>query len=191
MAPGAERGTVKPTEPATKERQPQRIEVHNAGAIDPTKIKPRGFLLGNTFCRKFISGLNSAGAVGKTSVRYAQYLALATGKKITDEHMHQRCKVLIVCLEDSLNEVKRRIAACMLHHRISPSEVDGWLFYCAPRGLKLLATNQHGVLARGLLHTELTTVIKDYAIDLVGVDPFVKAHGVPRMITTRLTKSAS
>jgi len=45
----------------TKDSRP-RIEVHNAGAIDPTKIPPRGFLLGTTFCRKFISGLNSAGA---------------------------------------------------------------------------------------------------------------------------------
>ena len=163
----------------TKDSRP-RIEVHNAGAIDPTKIPPRGFLLGTTFCRKFISGLNSAGAVGKTSIRYAQYLALATGRKeITDEHVHHRCKVLITCLEDSLDEVKRRIAACMLHHRISPSEVDGWLFYCTPRGLKLLEADPRGVLARGALQSELTTVIKDYGIGLVGLDPFVKAHGVP------------
>jgi hypothetical protein len=37
------------------------IEVHNAGDIDPTKIPPRGWLLGTTFCRQFISGLNAAG----------------------------------------------------------------------------------------------------------------------------------
>jgi hypothetical protein len=56
--------------------------------------------------------------------------------------------------------------------------VAGWLFYCTPRGLKLLEADRHGALARGELHAELQTVIATHEIDLVGLDPFVKAHGV-------------
>jgi hypothetical protein len=46
------------------------IEVHDAGDIDPTAIPPRGWLLGTTFCRKFISGLVAEGTAGKTAIRY-------------------------------------------------------------------------------------------------------------------------
>ena len=41
---------------------------------------PRGWLLGNVFCRQFLSSLFGDGAVGKTAVRYAQGLSLATGR---------------------------------------------------------------------------------------------------------------
>jgi len=42
--------------------------------LDP--IPPRGWLLGNTFCRGFLSSLMAAGGTGKTALRIAQALAL-------------------------------------------------------------------------------------------------------------------
>jgi 5S rRNA maturation endonuclease (ribonuclease M5) len=157
-----------------------KITVYNAGDIDPKKIPPRGWLVGTTFCRKFISGLIGAGTAGKTTVRYAQLLGAATKRNLTGEHVHVRCRVLIVCLEDDLNEVKRRISAAMLHHKIDPAEVDGWLYYCCPRGLKLLQASTDGGRAPiiGALYTELRTICKELSIDLLSIDPFVKAHGV-------------
>src|ERR1700737_1309146 len=76
------------------------VKVHDAGDIDVAKIPPRGWLLGTTFCRKFISGLIAEGGAGKTAIRYVQYLAAASGRPITGEHVHVRSRVLIVCLED-------------------------------------------------------------------------------------------
>ena len=156
------------------------IAVYDAGDIDPAAIPPRGWLLGVSFARKFISGVVSEGGAGKTAVRYAQYLAAASGRSITKEHVHVRSRVLIACFEDDLAEVQRRIAAAMLHHGVSPNEIRGWLHYCVPRGLKLLATNprnDHDAIA-GELHTELRRVAHALKIDLVSIDPFVKAHGV-------------
>jgi hypothetical protein len=157
-----------------------KIVVYNAGDIDPTKIPPRGWLLGVTFCRKFISGLIGAGTAGKTTVRYTQLLAAATGRDLTGEHVHVRCRVLIVCLEDDLNEVKRRLSAAMLHHKIDPAGVDGWLYYCCPRGLKLLQASTLGGRAPiiGALYIELRDICKRLSIDILSIDPFVKAHGV-------------
>jgi hypothetical protein len=154
------------------------IEVNDAGEIDITKIPPRGWLLGVSFCRKFISGLISEGGGGKTAIRYAQYLSVASARKLTGEHVHTRCRVLIVCLEDDLDEVRRRIGAAMLRHGIIPADVKGWLFYCSPRGLKLLQTDPRGVRTIGQLHGELQNIIGRLKIDLVGIDPFIKAHGV-------------
>src|SRR3982074_2108539 len=44
--------------------------------LDP--IPPRAWLLSTTFCREFVSSLLAAGATGKTALRIAQLLALAT-----------------------------------------------------------------------------------------------------------------
>jgi hypothetical protein len=156
----------------------EHLQVHDAGDIDVTKIPPRGWLLGVTFCRKFISGLIGEGGVGKTAIRCVQYLAAASGRNLTEEHVHRRCRVLIVCLEDSLDEVKRRIGAAMLQHRVSPEDVKGWLFYCTPKGLKLLQNDPRGGRIIGQLHSELKAAIAELKIDIVAIDPFVKAHGV-------------
>jgi hypothetical protein len=154
------------------------IQIYDAGDIEIAKIPPRGWLLGVSFCRKFISGLIAEGGAGKTAIRYAQYLAAASGRNLTGEHVHHRCRVLIVCLEDDIDEVKRRIGAAMLHHGVTLDELRGWVFYCAPRGLKLLQTDPRGGRTIGTLHHELREVIQARQIDILGIDPFVKAHGV-------------
>jgi hypothetical protein len=46
----------------------------------------------------------------------AQLLSLATGRPLTGEHVFQRCRVLIVSLEDDADELRRRVLAAMLHH---------------------------------------------------------------------------
>ena len=156
-----------------------RLQIYDAGDIDPAQIPPRAWLLGVSFCRKFLSGLIGEGGVGKTAIRYAQYLAGATGRKdITGEHVHHRFRTLIVCLEDDLHEVQRRLAAVMLHHRVHPEEIRGWISYCTPIGLKLLREGHRGELVIGELHEELKTAVEARHSDLVGIDPFVKAHGV-------------
>jgi hypothetical protein len=156
----------------------QRIAFHNAGEICAERIPPRGWLLGTTFCRRFLSGLIGSGAVGKTTVRYAQYLAATTGRNLTGEHVHHRSRVLILCLEDDLSEVQRRIAAAMLLHRVEREEVDGWLFYATPKGLKILQADPQNGRIVGPLFAELRDLVRDLQIDIVSIDPFVKAHGV-------------
>ncbi len=44
---------------------------------DDAPIEPRGWLLGNVYCRRFVSSLLAEGGAGKTAVRTAQALALA------------------------------------------------------------------------------------------------------------------
>ena len=92
---------------------------------DDAPIPPRGWLLGNVFCRRFVSSLLAEGGAGKTALRVAQGLALATGRPITGEHVFQRCRVLIVSLEDDKDELRRRVRAAMLHHGISQDDVLG------------------------------------------------------------------
>jgi hypothetical protein len=141
---------------------------------------PRGWLLGNTFCRKFMSSLYGDGAVGKTAVRYAQYLALATGRPLTGEHVFQRCRVLIISLEDGADELRRRILAARIHHRIELEELRDWLFLSAPGPEvgKLMTVDQKGRGVRGQLAEVIERAVVARQIDFVGLDPFVKTHSV-------------
>jgi hypothetical protein len=61
---------------------------------------------------------------------------------------------------------------------VTPEAVRSFLYYCTPRGLKLLQTDPRGVRTVGALDQELREIVKKLSIDLVGIDPFGKAHGV-------------
>src|SRR5262249_45059732 len=49
---------------------------------DNGPIPPRGWLLGNQFCRRFLSSLIAPGGTGKTALRMLQYLAMTTGRPL-------------------------------------------------------------------------------------------------------------
>src|SRR5215472_10839251 len=145
---------------------------------DDAPIPPRGWLLGNSFCRRFLSGVLGDGAVGKTALRITQLLALATGRPLTGEHVFHRRRVLLLSLEDDREELRRRVKAATLHHGIKPEDIKGWLFLAAPKGLKLIEKSALGVEQIGKLEGALRATIAKHNIDLVCLDPFVKAHGL-------------
>jgi hypothetical protein len=133
--------------------------------------------MGGQFCRTFLSGLVAPGATGKTALRIAQAIALATDRPITGQRIYHRCRVLIVSFEDDRDELNRRILAARLHHGISASELKGWLFPACPKGLKLLEM-RNGERAVGMLEPALRRAIERRKPDLVILDPFVKLHAL-------------
>jgi AAA domain len=109
---------------------------------DTDPIPPRGWLLGNVFCRRFPSSLIGDGGTGKSALRYAQALSLATNRQLTGEHVFQRCRVLIVSFEDGRDELRRRVSAAMQHHGVSRADVslpDGTFFSDAPNAKETAA----------------------------------------------------
>lgn len=180
MVEGARRKFGKPNPVALiEDQQPSTLGEWDASALpDFTQIKPRGWLLGNQFCRGFLSSLLGAGAIGKSVVRKTQYLSLATGRPLSGEHVFHRSRVLIVSLEDNRNELERRLAAAMIHHRIDRGALAGWLYLASPTKLKL-AHLKDGAPETGELDRLIRTKVEELRLDLVAFDPFVKAHGVP------------
>lgn len=147
---------------------------------DDAPIPPRGWLLGNVFCRGFVSSVLAEGGTGKSALRMAQLISLATGRSLTNEHVFVRCRVLIVSLEDSVHELRRRVRAACLHHGVERSELKGWLYLAAPgvKGGKLMVLDDHGRPVVGALAAKLARTVADRKIDIVSLDPFVKAHAV-------------
>jgi len=164
------------------------LDVFDVGDEDGA-IEPRAWLLGNTFCRGFLSSLISAGAGGKTTLRILQLLALATGMNLTGEHVFLRCRVMIVCLEDDMKELRRRVRAAMIRYGIKPEDVKGYLFLTTPKMMKIAqyagGNANHAVVAGGLYYA-LLTAIKTLNLDLVSIDPAVKAHGLKENVNDEI-----
>lgn len=151
----------------------------NAGQ-DVNPPPPREWLLGNSFCRRYVSSVLADGGTGKTALRIAQGLSLASGRSLIGEHVFQRSRVLLVSLEDDADELRRRVLAARLHYNIQLSEIDGWLFLAAPgrQAGKLKIMNAGGRTEDGQLKANLEAAITANAIDCVIVDPLVKTHKV-------------
>lgn len=147
--------------------------------LDDTPIPPRAWLLGNIFCRRFVSSLVGPGAAGKTAIRIAQLLSLAVGRSLTGEHVFQKCRVLIVCLEDDDAELRRRLRAAMLYYDITQADLVGWLYIVTPakKGWKIAGT-VNGVHVEQELSRRLEASIRERKIDIVSLDPMVKLHAV-------------
>jgi AAA domain len=156
-------------------------DVHDLGerdAGDDVELPPpRRWLLGNQFCRKFLSGLVAPGSTGKSALRLAQCLSLAIGRQLTGQHVFKRGRVLLVSLEDDQEEMRRRILAARLHHKVSLDDVKGWLFYATPKGIKL-AEIKNGSRQIGMLEKSLRKSIERRRPDLLVLDPYVKLHAL-------------
>src|SRR5215470_6713958 len=61
----------------------------------------------------------------------AALCAISINRALTGEHVFERCRVLIVSLEDDTDELRRRIRAARLHYQISSDDMRGWLFLSA------------------------------------------------------------
>jgi hypothetical protein len=170
---------------------PGQPKVRSAGRDDGS-IPPRDWLLGTNFCRGFLSGLTGPGATGKTAIRLLQFIALALGRgDLVGEQVFERTRVLLVCLEDDEMEVRRRIRAVCIHHKLDERDLDGWLYYWTPHDLRFLEIDQRGRPEPGGLGDALRRIIKHLGIGLVGVDPFVKSHSANENDNTLVGQAAS
>jgi hypothetical protein len=83
-----------------------------------------------------------------------------------------------VSLEDDEDEIRRRIKACCLHHKIASDELRDHLFVAAlANGPKLATMTKGGAIVAGDLGKKLVEIIERRQIDLVILDPFIKSHG--------------
>jgi hypothetical protein len=144
---------------------------------DPGVIPPREWLLGNQFCRGFISSVVAAGGTGKTALRLLQFISMALGRSLCGQHIFRRSRVLLVSLEDDRDELQRRIKAVLDHYGINRSELKEWLFCAAPK-LAKLAQMDNRTRVIGPLEQQLRDAIGRRKPDIVSLDPFIKTHSL-------------
>jgi hypothetical protein len=147
---------------------------------DDAPIPPREWLLGRFFCREFVSSILGDGAIGKTAFRIACALSMAANRNLIGEPVYQRCRVLLVCFEDSRDELRRRVRAAKIHYRISNDDTRGWLrLSVVSRSDLKLARLDRGAIRKGRLGEILRREIVEYKIDVLILDPLIKTHSLP------------
>jgi hypothetical protein len=160
-----------------KVREPV-LEMFDAG-LDDVVPPPRGWLLGNTYCRRFVSFLIGGGSAGKTALCLAQAVAIATKRNLIGEHVFlDRARVGFILLEDDVHELRRRLLAVRQHHNIGRHELVEHLFLCAHKGDRLLQRTRDGRLEAGDLGRLIREAVATYRLDAIIIDPLVKTHAV-------------
>jgi AAA domain len=150
---------------------------------DPATIPPREWLYDHHLIRKFVSTTSAAGGGGKTSLTYAEFLALVTGKDLLKigKPIEKDLRAWIWNGEDPYDEVKRRLMAICKHYNIKKSDIDGKLFADSGRDTKLKIA-VHDKNGTRIAIPEVNQVIDqmlEHQIDVLLIDPVVSFHSVP------------
>jgi hypothetical protein len=147
-------------------------------AFDEASIPVRRWIYGTSYLRKFTSMLAAAGSSGKTSEQTAEGIAIATGKPLLGEPVHEQCNVWFINLEDPMEEMQRRILATMKYYGVTPDEVRGKLFLNAGRefSMKFGTQTKDGLIPNKALVEYMIQKIREKNIGMVYIDPFVGCH---------------
>lgn len=145
-----------------------------------TNIPPREKVYGHFLFRKFISAIGAPGGAGKTAYAFTVALAIATGKDLLNEGVHDPGAVWIYNLEDPRVELLRRVKAALIGHDLKWRDIAGNLYLDSGRDRPLViakATRDGGLIAWPQV-PDLIAEIKAKGIRLLIVDPFVRSHRV-------------
>lgn len=155
------------------------LVLHNMGEYHELP-PPRRWLLEGTFCKGVLSGLAAGGGTGKTALRILQLIAVSTGREdLTGQRVlgRGRYRVLVVVLEDDFDEMHRRIRAACQYYEIPMDELVDCFWVTTPVQFKLAVIGADGWrISAGAAAGELRRVILEKGIDLVSIDPLLRAH---------------
>lgn len=147
---------------------------------DPSKIKPRDWLLGRWLLAGELTLIIAPGGVGKSTFCTGIALSVATGQPILYREVWPGAvPVAMLSLEDDATELHRSISAAAKHHGIDPSDCSDHLFINGiDQRLQLAFNSTEGVqIDDGLLDTLRAQIVRNGIRALI-IDPFVSAHSV-------------
>lgn len=147
---------------------------------DPSTMPRRQWLYGHHVIRKFVSATVSPGGVGKSALLLAEGMAMASGKPLLGVKPRTRLKVGYWNGEDPFEETERRALAAMMLHDLGPGDLNGWLHLGSGREdpLVIAEQTQGGTTILSPNVERVLDTIRDLALDVVIIDPFVSSHRV-------------
>lgn len=152
--------------------------------VDPAAINqlppPREWLYGKKILRRYTTVIGAPPGVGKTAYSTAAALSCASGVPLLGDAPHKPLRVWYLNLEDPREEAMLRFHAAAKHHGLGP-EVWGNLFVDSGRDMPIciVRTDRDGQAIVQDDLRELEMAIIENAIDVVFLDPWLRAHGVP------------
>jgi hypothetical protein len=144
---------------------------------DPAKIPVRDWLYGKHLIRRHVSATIASGAVGKTSLKIVEALALVTGKGLLGYEVPKKpLNVWLFNLEDDMTELRRRVSAAMIHYNIKPEDIGDRLHIDGEKSLLITKTDHRGTTINVPVVDAIVEAIQALEIDVLIVDPFISSH---------------
>ena len=141
----------------------------------------RRWLLGRTLLRSQLTLRVAPGGVGKSTLSLEEAVAVATGRELTGEPVHESAPAWVYNNEDDSDEMRRRLAAILQCWDVPLGEVRGGRLAMnsgADRPLLVAKADRAGNVVRLPDVDGCIEHIQRHAIGLLVVDPFVETHEV-------------
>jgi hypothetical protein len=167
-------------EAATSTNAPERIRATPYKWVEPHLIPKREWLMGRYLCRGIVSVTVSPGGVGKSALALCEAVSLASGRDLLDQGLpDEPVRVWYWNLEDSRDELTRRIQAICRHHGLGQEDIAGRLFIDSGIDQRLETTIVKGkdFAIDEDLFRNIEQAVRKNRIDVVIIDPFVSSHG--------------
>lgn len=130
--------------------------------------------------RGYVSLTVATGGVGKSVLSIVEALSIATGRALLDKPVYERTNTWIFNLEDSKEELAKRIMGACKRHGITREEIDGRFFVNSGLETPLVIAQQtkaETVIIAPVVDS-IIAQIKANKIGVLVVDPFVSSHQV-------------
>lgn len=149
---------------------------------DPASLPRRDFVYSTHLIRRYVSVTVAPGGLGKTSLSIAEALDMVTGRGLFGGAgpTSRKLRVWLANLEDTRDEMERRIMAACIHYNIKPEDIGDRLFLDVgrERGIVIAKDDKRGtIVARPVVEQVIATMLQN-EIDVLILDPFISSHGV-------------
>lgn len=159
------------------------VWVYDDTAETAAKIPPRAWIVEGQLIRGNITVLGAPGATGKSSWALQMAIAVATNDgRLIAGHVREQTKVLVINNEDSIEEMRRRLAAVCLHfgplYGTSFEALHGRIHLVSGHGNKFRFARRgnRGAIVPGDLMPELQKYMLEEDIGVFIGDPLVSLH---------------
>lgn len=142
--------------------------------------RPRQWVYGRHYVRQFLSATIAPSKVGKTALIVAEALAMVSGKPLLGVQVKAPRRVWLWNGEDPLEEMQRRVLACMRLHGLTPEDVGDRLFLDSGRHMPIVlaAMERHGAKIAQPVREGVIAELQKNRIDMLSIDPFVSSHKI-------------
>jgi hypothetical protein len=146
---------------------------------DPARLAPRPWLIGVQAQVGYVTAIVSPGGVGKTGYAIGLALSVASGKPLLGHRVWRQGAVWLWNLEDGRDELVRRTAAAVMHHRLDRADCQAiYLNSGRDRPLVMAASDGQDGHVYHPDEEALTREARARDVRLLVIDPFVHSHSL-------------
>lgn len=166
-------------DPVTGEIKLPTFKAIDIANIDLENIPPRAWLFGDIVARKYVTMIAASPGAGKSVFTMQAALCAVAGKPFGPHMPHEKqIHAWVYNNEEGEEELRRRVAAMLLHEGIDKANISGRFFLNSGESHSICIARKN--IDGGVVHTpdyeQLKAQILDNKIDLLIVDPFAETH---------------